>query len=66
MRRAVRASPGVVEWMAATGQVRLMRRLPTFLPPEVAADPEGVELMLLFPALRKGEHLGRCVQCARP
>ncbi|MGH3565110.1 MAG: hypothetical protein ACRDRH_03570 [Pseudonocardia sp.] len=28
----------VVEWMAATGQVRLVRRLPTFLPPEVAAD----------------------------
>lgn len=28
----------VVEWMAATGRIRLVQRLPTFLPPELAAD----------------------------
>ncbi len=28
----------VVEWMAATGQIRLVQRLPTCLPPELAAD----------------------------
>lgn len=28
----------VVEWMAATGQIRLVQRLPTFLPPTLTAD----------------------------
>lgn len=32
----------------------------------LAEDPEAIELMLRFHALREGERLGRCGQCNRP